>query len=151
MTRPVLHATGDASELVPYLPVTKSSPYKRVVVFSVPVGPLAVGDIIVALCEWEVTNDLGYNVMVASQMVLAPTRDAVAGAEVTEANGYNVTPAMHHGIVSKVGMLAVTRAMASAHVNVVAYAASSRAPVTGTRLTVMRDYGRLSVLRFPAA
>jgi len=140
--------TGNSSELITSLPVTTGSPYQRKIIYSQQLNDIKAGEIIEVLSEFEVTNDLGFNVMIASIIILADNPTDVTGIEITEANGYNVTPGMHHGTTIKVGTYIVTADYAIKYVNVIGYAASTAAS-SGNVITVEHDYGRLSVLRFP--
>lgn len=141
-----VYGSGNLSELTSSLPVaTSSGAATRMVVFSVPIGDLPLGAALSVAAEYEATNPLGYNVMVASYLILADSPTATTGVEIAEANGFNITANMHHGIITKVGALVVTEATPAAYVNLVSYAASSAA-TPGATLRVEQDYGRLSVL-----
>lgn len=138
--------TGDRSELVTDLPVLRatSSVGKRVV-FSQEVDVTA-GQVLLAVAEFQTTNDLGSNVYVGSQILLVDSADDVRGQEVTAANGENVTPEMHHGQQSKSGTYeAQASDQGRRYVNLVVWAASSRT-MPGQQLTVDQGYGRLSVV-----
>jgi len=135
--------SGDHGEQVISIPVTRSS-LDRDVVYSVPVGDLTSGHTLLMQTEFETTNDLGYNVMVASYVILADSPTATQGLEIAEANTYNVTPDMHHGITTKIGSLAITENLADQYVNVIVYSRASRASTSST-LRVEPDYGRLVV------
>jgi hypothetical protein len=139
--------SGNSSELVASLPITTSSPYQKKVIYSIPISDLKTNDILQAYCEFEVTNPYTYNVMIASQIVLANNPTDVTGIEITEANGFNVDQNMHHGVVVKTGTHACSANYAMKYVNVIGYSASTQALVNHT-LTVEQDYGRLSVLVF---
>lgn len=139
--------SGNFSELLPALPVTQGSPYDKKVIFSQKVSNLKKGEIILVICQFETTNNLGFNVMIASQVVLANSPDAIVGTEVTEASGFNVTKNMHHGKTVEVGTLIVAGNYPTKYINVIAYAASTAAS-NGDTLKLEKDYGRLSVLRF---
>lgn len=146
--KPTHHDTGDRSELVSVIPVgpTATNAGKRVL-FSQRTQ-LQGGQILLAVAELQVTNDLDRNVFLGSQLVLADSATAVAGAEITPANGENVTPNMHHGQQTKSGTYAATSADAGVrYVNVVAWAAATGA-ASGDTLTVDAGYGRLSVLQW---
>lgn len=152
-----LIATGDKGELVDHLPVVDGRTvladgnrlHERRVIYSRPID-LRAGDIIVVNAEYEVTNDLGYNVMLAGQVRLVPNAgDTEGGIELTEANGFNVTPGAHHGKMVHVGMYQAPADLGPQHVNVIAYSASSVAQ-PGAAVTVDWDYGRLSILHVPA-
>lgn len=133
--------SGDASERAATLPM----PTEKRVVFSVEVPDLAIGDVLIALGEIQVTNPYTYNAMLGSQVILADTPTATAGTEVTEAATTNITPAMHHYLMARVGSHVASRSDRR-FANLVAYASASLAQ-TGDALTVDNDYGRLAVLR----
>jgi len=135
--------SGHNGEHVISIPVDRYSA-NRDVIYSVPVGDVTPGDTLLIQSEFEVTNNLGYNVMLASYVILTDGPTATAGLEITEANTYNVTPNMHHGLTTKVGSLAITENLSDRYVNIVAYSAASRA-TTGATLRVEPDYGRLIV------
>jgi len=137
--------SGNSSEKITSLPITVSSPYTKKVVYSVYVGDLVPGDIVLALTDFEATNDHSYNVMIASQIYLASSDlTTTIDAEISEASGFNITPNMHHGVVSRSGALAISDSLTSKYINVLAYAASSAAS-SGDTLTIEQDYGRLVV------
>lgn len=139
--------SGNSSELVASLPITTSSPYQKMVIYSIPIADLKINDIIQASCEFEVTNPYIYNVMIASQIILANNPGDVTGIEITEANGFNVDKNMHHGVVVKSGTLSCAANYPLKYVNVIGYSASTQAQANNT-LIVEQDYGRLSVLVF---
>lgn len=115
------------------------------VVFSEQVT-LSEGQVLLAVAEFQTTNDLGLNVFVASQVLLTDQPDAVLGRAVTAANGENVTPQMHHGQQTKTGTYLVTASdVGPRYVNLVVWAAASQAG-SGDILTVDQGYGRLSVV-----
>lgn len=138
--------SGNSGERLTTLPVTVSAPYERHVIYSVPLPQLATGEALLALAEAELTNDLGYNVMVSSQLILATSETATVGSEISEANGFNITPDMHHGVVVKHGVFVAPGNYANRYVNLVAWAASTAAQ-PGAALAVEQDYGRLELLR----
>jgi len=102
--------------------------------------------VLLAVAEFQVTNDLNDNVFVGSTVLLATSPSSISGREVTAANGQNVTPAMHHGQQSKNGTYEATATDAGVrYVNVVVWAAASNA-LSGDQISVDPGYGRLSVL-----
>jgi hypothetical protein len=128
---------------IPVLPT--ATPAGKRVVFSQPVRA-ARGRVLLAVAEFQTTNDLGLNVFVASQLVLADRPDAVVGRAITAANGENVTPQIHHGQQTKAGTYRVGPAdTGTRYVNLVVWAAASQA-AAGDQLTVNHGYGRLSVV-----
>lgn len=141
-------STGDRSELVSDIPVmTTATDAGKRVVYSQRIE-VQEGQLLLAVTELQVTNDLPVNVFVGSQVLLAKSSTGVVGTEITAANGENVTPDMHHGQQTKSGTYEAVRVDAGTrYVNVVAWAAASGA-APGDALTVDAGYGRLSVVRW---
>lgn len=144
--RPIYESTGDSSELVRGLQVrARATASSKRVVYSQKVT-LRDGQVLLAVAEFQVTNDLDLNVFVGSTILLASSPSSIAGREITAANGQNVTPAVHHGQQTKNGTYqAAASDVGVRYVNVVAWAAASNAS-TGDQIIVDRGYGRLSVL-----
>lgn len=124
-------------------------PYEPNVLFSVKLTDVKKGDIIDVKSYAELTNDLGFNVMLGYYIAIAdaPTWQPTKQIELTEAKGYNITPAMHHGSFTDVGHYEFTQDYCEVYINQIVYAASTLAKPTHT-LEVEQDYGRLSVLHF---
>ena len=142
--------SGNFSEQITSLPVSpKGVPYQKIVLFSERLTDIKKGEVILVLSQFETTNNLGFNVMLASRVVLADSPTSAIGIEITEASGFNITPNMHHGKTVEVGTMVSPRDYATKYVNVYAYAASTAAS-PGDTIKVEKDYGRLSVLRFNA-
>jgi hypothetical protein len=145
--------TGHFSEKIGHIPISsKGAPYLYYVLFSQQLTDLQIGDILVVLTEWEATNEHPTNVMMASYVTLADTaKDTTKSAnrEITEANGFNITDNMHHGVGSKVGTYVVPSALTGTkYVNVVVYAATDWDQLSSDdTLKIEQDYGRLSVIR----
>lgn len=139
--------TGEA-ELLDTLPVLDQAvPEGKHVLLTQPLE-LVEGDVLLVTAEFQMTNDLGANVYVGSQLVLAEDASAVTGAGVGRAGGENITPDVHHGHQTRSATYQVTAAdEGTRHVNLVVWAASSRA-VSDWKLTVDRGYGQLSVVRW---
>lgn len=145
-TEPRREATAENGERVSNLPVRRTAAGSgQHVVFSQRVD-LETRQVLLAVAEFQVTNDLGYNVFVGAQVVLADDPSSVTGREITDGNGENVTPGTHHGQQTKVGTYTtVDGDVGRKYINLVAWAAGSRA-ADGDALRVDRGYGRLSVL-----
>ena len=140
----------DQTENVATLPVSKAaSTAPRAVIYSAPISARA-GDIISCLATFEVTNDVGINVVVGRYMTLAAAAGDTAKLEplIVKAATENVIPDTHHMICTLVGAHQFTTDFDGV-INVVAYAASSRA-TSGMKLTVHQDYGKLDVLMHKA-
>lgn len=139
--------TGNNSELITKLPLTSGKIYQKKVIFSQKIDHLSEDDIIEVLAEFEATNNLGYNVMIASGIIITNNPENVTGIEICENNGFNITPSMHHATTNKVGTYKCTKNYYDAYINVIVYAASTKAKENDV-LEINKDYGRLSVLIF---
>lgn len=144
--RPVHRDTGNHSELVAQVSVVpRATEASKRVVYSQKLE-LAEGQVLLVVAEIQVTNDLGYNVFVASQLVLAGEPDDVKGKEITAANGRNLTPDMHHEQQTKSGTYEVASAdEGPRYLNLVVWSAGSQAS-SGDVIAVDQGYGKLSVL-----
>lgn len=144
--QPEVSSSQYRSELVAEIEVlpTASGDGKRVL-FSRQVE-VGAGQVVLALAEFQVTNQIDRNVFVASQVVLSDRPDGVSGQPITPANGQNVTPDMHHGQQTKAGSVAADAGRAGVrYVNLVVWAAMTTAE-PGDRLRIDRGYGRLTVM-----
>lgn len=134
-----MRRTEKKSELISSLKVpTKVGAYEKI--FSLDIGPVNAGDLISFKAYGEVTNDLGFNVMVGWYTSLN-------GLSISNAKGFNVTPDMHHGVWTDVDDYLVPMDLDSAIVNVYIRAASSAAK-PGQTISVNIGYGTLSVVTF---
>jgi hypothetical protein len=103
--------SGDFSELVRCLPtdmikVNGGMEYRFFPVVAAKVE-LQAGQTVLVTAEFEVTNDTGANIMIASQLLLVRdlgegNPEASGSVPLGEGNGFNVTPDMHHGLTTKV-------------------------------------------------
>lgn len=134
--------SGNNSELVAQLPLVPAS--TRMVVFSLPLPDLAVGDVVQAFGSFGATNPELYNVMVGKYLVIASSAGATTGIEVSEASTRNITPDMHHDAVQSYGSYKVTSALINRFLNYIAYTAANPAQA-GDYVAVEPDYGRLFV------
>lgn len=150
---PIAYNSGNASERISTLPVGRTGevdPRRTIYCIDIGVPPLA-GEVIFAAADFEVTNDLPYNLLFATQLLLAESCDADHGFEISEANGYNLDNVMHHGTAGRSGVL-VVEADTARHYVILAAWAKTWSPLwqpTDT-IRVESDYGRLAVLRWPA-
>jgi hypothetical protein len=108
------------------------------VLYSVDVGSLAKGDILVVKCDAELTNHGSTNVGLASQLRLGTSVSDLGGVELDEANQFLVPPIMLHGVPYKHAIYEVKTNTTSHFVNFLVAS-------TGT-MAVEQDYGRLQVL-----
>jgi hypothetical protein len=155
---PLAFNSGNSSEMVTSLPVTKTgNPDSNQVVYCVDIGAVPpAGTIIMASSEVEVTNDISsYPPLVASQIYFADTCASTAGSEITETNGENCTNAQHHCTYVKSGAFTVTSQTITDHpdrhfvVLVVHAASGSYLWQAGDTVRVETDFGRLAVLVWP--
>jgi hypothetical protein len=121
---------------------------QEVVVFCIDLGaPPGDGEILWVTGDMQVTDDLGYDVGITTQLLLTDDCKTADGTEISEANGTNVVPATHELASSRSGELTVEAGNSRQAVVMVAWAAST-ASKSGDRITVNQDYGRLAVLRW---
>lgn len=134
--------SGNFAEMQTGLPIPVS-PGTALPIMQIPVDVEA-GDVLQVMAEFEVTNPYSYNAMISSILVLTTSPNAVSGSEISEMNAFNVTPGMHHGVITKVGSIECPEAGLK-WVTLAALSAASGAG-SGDALVVEQDYGRLSVL-----
>ncbi len=128
--------TGNRGELVASVPRRN----KKVVVYSLSIGPLLAGDILIVLGEVEATNDLLRGTRFTTQIRLGTSSADIGGREITEGNAFNITRGMHHGVATKAGTLTVPKDMPTAYVNLTAWSNRGISKIE-------QDYGRLGVVR----
>lgn len=144
--------SGDSSEQVSFIKINTVTSWNTAeVVYSLQIPGLKTGDIIFATAEMEVTNDCGYNAVITSEITLTDTPSKLPNQSpkyaITEANGFNVTPPMHHGVVHKSGTFVCPSNLGDMYVNLCCLSASTAAnPNLSDMLKVEQDYGRLSVI-----
>ena len=136
-------------ELVPNIVLTTGQPYRYVGVYKLDMPLLKAGDVVAINSQFEGTNDLGYNVMVAHAIVVADTASPVLapkpqGIIVSEYAGENIVPAEHHGFRTICGSFAVPKD-GDYFATLYVYAASTAA-TPGARLTINQGYGHLSAI-----
>jgi len=146
--KPTVYTSGNSSELVTYLPVTNGNPQVHVVVFCIDLGaPPVGGEVLAVTGDMEVTDDLGYEVSINTHLLLTDSCTTVDGTEISEANGSNITPSIHHLAPSRAGVLVVENGNSRHAVIMAAWAASTGAR-PGDQIKVEGDYGRLTILRW---
>ncbi len=128
--------TGNSSELLTTLP---GDDVKRVV-YSIDVGSVNAGDILIVDAETEMTNDTGSPSRLTAQLILGASASATSGTELDENNNFYITPDMHHGVRVKASIKGFTSNSSSTFVNLVVWGSPGL-------LTVEQDYGRLQVLK----
>ncbi len=146
------YETARGDELIGALPLAK--PYRYYTLYSLSLPHLTRGSVVHLHSQFEVTNDLGYNVMVAHALMFHPQETIVTNAKAFPDGrfvapaypaGENVTPRMHHGFRTLAGTLTVSEEM-EGWASVVIYAASNQR--NGPKLTVHARYGGLSAVVF---
>jgi len=146
-------ATRRGAEEVETLVVPRSPPYTFQRVYRLDVPDVAVGDVVDVTAQFEVTNNLGFNVMLAHFLSVNGTHDADMIAPAFAA-GENVSPAMHHGYRSVKGSFEMTEDLhrrlngsSTVPVSLYAYAASDASNGHQT-IIVERGYGGLTAIAF---
>lgn len=141
------YRTPAGAELIDTLPLRR--PDSALVVFSTRVDRLREGDLLMAFADMEVTNDCGYNIAIGTYITATTDSSSVERGPgiMAHANGFNVTPNMHHGVSTRTGALVITPELAGERwINLVAYAQSSDVSCSGLR--VERGYGQLVILHY---
>lgn len=145
------YTTASGSELVPALSLAHD-PYRYTTLYSLKLPRLRKGDVVQVHCQFEVTNDIGFNVMLAHSMLFHRKETIVKhggqpdGHLLCEYAGENITPGMHHGFRTLMGSLVVPDD-GDAWVSVVIYAASDAAK-PGDKVSVEKGYGGLRAIVF---
>lgn len=144
--KPKIFTTGNKSERITALPVTRL-PYRLFTLYSLKLSGVKKGDVIHALAYGEVSNRVGYNVMVAYNLQLATgpkPEDKID--EITERRGTNVDPTMHHFEPYDGDYYTFKQDFSQVYVNFVVNSASDHPVRKDTdTLKVESDYGRLTV------
>lgn len=140
----VHYSTGNSSELVATIPINLTAS-EKIVVYSIEIPDLEIGDVLYVTADMQATNDQTYNALFSTQIILGETISTVAGTEITEGAGTNITPDNHHMQFCRSGSVVVA-STSRKFVNFVAAAAASNA-LEGHEMTIDSDYGRLSVMR----
>jgi hypothetical protein len=132
--------TRFGQEMVSCLPIVSSAD-KFFPIYAIEVD-LKAGDILFAFAEFEVTNDTQVPVMLISQIQL--TKDlgfrTPGWIAVTQQNGYNVTPEIHHGARTKIGAVRLTEDFQGF---LVLFAQASSNRNSNTSVQVEQGYGQL--------
>jgi hypothetical protein len=121
------------------------STINKEVIFSVPIEKIDIDDVIQITSEFEVTNQYKYNVMIGSWIVLGNTPLAIAGILLCPSTAFNVTPDMHHGIVSKSRNYKFNSSYSGKYVNMVSWAASDNSSPKDI-LLIEKGHGHLDVV-----
>ncbi len=134
--------TGNNSEMIRCLPTKYLPRYQAFPLYAMRVS-FKKDDVIYAGSEFEVTNDTGTNVMIVSVIRLSKELSYYTNQQfldITEENGFNVTPGMHHGLTTKSGMIKLNHDFDGYMVMFVI--AATDAFDDGT-LIIEQDYGNL--------
>lgn len=126
--------SGSHSELLGTLP-GDGVPH---VIYSVDVGSINAGDIVMADSEAQLTNDNSAPAQLAGQLILASASTSTTGTELDEANTFQLTPDMHHGNRLKGSIENFLVGPSKHFINYIAW--------TDKPLTVEQNHGRLQVL-----
>lgn len=139
-----------SAELIATLPITKGTPYTVKNLFSEAVSDIKAGEKFLVHSDGQVDSDYTYNVMLGSKLVITDAAGVVL-AEIAEAHAQNFNQTEHHYNWTRVGSyVAVNDIPGVSYVRHQIWAAASQS-VSGNKLTVSQDYGRLVVWRFTPA
>lgn len=117
------------------------------VLYSIQVPNIQQNEILVITSEFQASNMHWYNAGLYSVLILADSPTAVTGQTISPANGYDLSPEMHHGIRDKSGMFRSSTTYGPyKYINLVVYSMSMNASYEDT-LTIDSGYGKMNVLR----
>jgi hypothetical protein len=145
------YTTAPGGELVTSI-VLAHNPYRFTTLYSLKLPDLRRGDVVQAHCQFEVTNDLGFDVMLSHAMLTHRKETVVVhgdqpeGRLLCEYAGENITPNMHHGFRTLMGSFSLEDD-GDGWVSVLIYAASIAAK-PGNKLSVEKNYGGLRAIVF---
>jgi hypothetical protein len=128
--------SGDSSEMISCLPSLFPHAVLPLPVFRVKLQNIKANDAVVIFADMEVTNDFPIDFMFVTFIT-------VGKFEVAEAQGYNVTPGMHHGSTTRNAVYVSPNDQDEIEITLWAYGADG-ALFTPTYVIVEPDYGRLS-------
>jgi hypothetical protein len=147
------YTTASQPELVSGIPENTN----RVVVMSLPIADVQVGDIISVAAEMQATNPTNQWALFTTSVILASSPTATTGTALTEENGENFNPVsgscwmgrcdVYHLVASKPGGIVATKAMAAGYVNFLASSATSPSQ-TSWSIRVDKGYGRIFAMKF---
>jgi hypothetical protein len=114
------------------------------VLYSVKLTDIRAGDIAAFNAYGELTNETYEDdVMVVWYFTLAGSYADAFGPQITEPLGYNITPGMHHGVVSQTAFYEFTQDHTEVYLNFVVYAAAS-GDFINVNLAIEPGYGGIT-------
>lgn len=114
------------------------------VIYSVCIPEIKKDNVVSITTAFEATNNYSYNVMIGSCIQLCNSSDSVEGINIDVPNAFNISPAMHHGVINRARQFKATQDYYNQCVNVVAWASSLGAKLND-KLVIEKDYGHLDV------
>lgn len=132
----------DISEHINYLQI---NPLIEQIIYSVKVSEIKKGDVLHVTTEFEATNQNAFNVMIGTKIILTGNENDTSGTLIDQANGFNITPNMHHGVISKSRNWKAKSTYENKYVNVVLWALSDNA-LPQNQLIIEKGYGHLDVI-----
>jgi hypothetical protein len=130
-------------ELVDYIPVDKIFPYRRFKLYSLDIESIKKDSILNVTSQFEVTNDTSLNLMVGSVVEFCDVYEVCL--EITKPVAFNITPAMHHGVITHNRNYKFDQDYTKGNLNIMVWSASSRAN-EDTQLKIEQDYGHLDAV-----
>jgi len=127
-------------ERIAYLDITNA----KKVIYSIPVSKLTVDDILVITSAFEVTNNNNIDVMIGSDVRLSDSSNSVDGIILDRAYTFNVTPGMHHSVMTHGRQYKVKENYFNKYINLVIWSASDAA-LPGMKLAIEKGYGHLDI------
>ena len=133
-----------AQDIIEHIEYLQINPVVEQVLYSVKIPEIKQGDVLKVSTEFEATNDNAFNVMIGAKIILADSNKKTKGELIDQANGFNVTQNMHHGVVSKSRTWKAESTYNDKYVNVVIWSLSVNA-FPNDRLKIEKGYGHLDV------
>lgn len=131
----------DVTEHVNVLNIYNSTPQ---VIYSVPIERIEKENVLQITSELEATNPYSYNVMIGCKIILGKTEQATEGVLIDSANAFNITPNMHHGVVTKIRNWKAQSTYINPCINLVCWSASVNSHPNDT-LKIEKNYGHLDL------
>ena len=132
----------DMNEHVANLDIYNKTPQ---VIYSVQISQLKKNDVVQVTAELEATNNHGYNAMIGCEIILSNNESDTDGELIDQANAFNISQNMHHGVVSKTRNWISKSDYYNKHINVVCWSTCVNS-FLGDMLKIEKGYGHLDVV-----
>ena len=113
--------------------------------FSLSLGSLKQGDVLLCLLDGEVTTELPYTVCLSSYILLFSDDNVILESP---SNGYNLTPSIHHALLSKYIAFSIPQDIPHASLDVFVQACSYHYQEGDSLSVEPFSYQQLSVIKY---